>query len=110
MIERILGLSIGGAEGSQDGLQLALTALLVAVADSDDYRRETVRSVSSHLLAADERKADYAAEPVHFIRIISERLSFEQEVGLLEIPWVVSDVNAVLDGYKDSLPRPASAD
>jgi len=127
MIERILGWLTGaapnGSGGPQDGLQLALTALLVEAAHCDDHFDEGERSVIkqmlerrfelSHeaaraLLAAGEREAGRAAELFHFTRIINERLSFEQRIELIEMLWEVAYADGVLDQYEDSLLRRVS--
>ena len=127
MIESILGwltgAAPGGPAGSQDRLQLALTALLVEAADSDDHFDERERAVIremperrfklSHcevraLLAAGEREAGRAAELFHFTRIINERLSFEQRIELVEMLWEVAYADGVLDQYEDSLLRRVS--
>jgi uncharacterized tellurite resistance protein B-like protein len=124
MIEGILGWLTGAAPGgaaeSQDGLQLALTALLVEAAHSDDHFDEGERAVIkqlverrfklSHsearaLLAAGEREAGRSAELFHFTRIINEQLSFEQRVELIEMLWEVAYADGVLDQYEDSLLR-----
>ena len=127
MIERILGWLTGaapnGSGGPQDGLQLALTALLVEAAHCDDHFDEGERAVikqmlerrfelSHHaarvLLAAGEREAGRAAELFHFTRIINERLSFEQRIELIEMLWEVAYADGVLDQYEDSLLRRVS--
>jgi len=124
MIESLLGWLTGAApNGSgrpRDELQLALTALLVEAADSDDHFDESERAVIrqllerrfqlSHdeartLLAAGEREADRAAELFHFTRIINERLSFERRIELVEMLWEVAYADGVLDEYEDSLLR-----
>jgi uncharacterized tellurite resistance protein B-like protein len=124
MIESILGWLAGGAPGdrvgSPDELQLALAALLIEAAGSDDHFEETERAVIARLLerrfklshseawallAAGEREADHAVELFHFTRIINERLSFEQRVELVEMLWEVAYADGVLDQYEDSLLR-----
>jgi uncharacterized tellurite resistance protein B-like protein len=127
MIESILGWLTGAApgraEGARDGLQLALTALLVEAAASDDHfderEREVIRQLLerrfelSHgearsLLAAGEREAGRAAELFHFTRIINERLSLEERVELVEMLWEVAYADGMLDQYEDSLLRRVS--
>jgi uncharacterized tellurite resistance protein B-like protein len=103
-----------------DELRLALTALLVEAACSDDRFNEAERAAIgklierrfnlSHvdalaLLAAAETTASKSAELFHFTRIINERLSLEQRVELIEMLWEVAYADRVLDEYEDSLLR-----
>lgn len=103
-----------------DELQLALTALLVEAAHSDDRFDEAERTVIAELverrfklsqaearalLAAGECEANRAAELFHFTRIINQRLSVEQRVELVEMLWEVAYADGVLDQYEDSLLR-----
>lgn len=124
MIDSILGWLAGksgqGAVAPQDELKLALTALLVEAAHSDDHLDETERAVvarllerhfnlSPHdareLLAAGEHEADRSAELFHFTRVINERLSPAQRVELIEMLWEVAYADGELDQYEDSLLR-----
>lgn len=124
MIDSILGWLTGaapdGASAPKDELQLALAALLVEVANSDDHFDEKDRAVVAQLLercfklshadarillAAGEREAGHAVELFHFTRIINERLSFEQRIELVEMLWEVAYADGVLDQYEDSLLR-----
>jgi uncharacterized tellurite resistance protein B-like protein len=104
----------------QEALQLALTALLIEAANSDDRFDETERGVISRLLesrfnlsrsdadellAAGETAASESAELFHFTRTINERLSFEERVELIEMLWEVAYADGVLDEYEDSLLR-----
>jgi len=106
--------------GGQQALQLALTALLVEAANSDDRFDETERgaiagllqrrftlprSEAADLLAAGRTAASESAELFHFTRIINERLSFEERVELIEMLWEVAYADRVLDEYEDSLLR-----
>ena len=106
--------------GQQEALQLALTALLVEAANSDDQFDEAERGVierllesrfslsrsdADELLAAGEAVACESAELFHFTRIINERLSFEERVELIEMLWEVAYADGVLDEYEDSLLR-----
>jgi uncharacterized tellurite resistance protein B-like protein len=112
----------GRGEGGRqdDELRLALTALLIEAAYSDDHFEEAERAVIgrlierrfnlSHsdarsLLASAEATASESAELFHFTRIINERLSFEQRVELIEMLWEVACADGVLDEYEDSLLR-----
>ncbi len=124
MIESILGWLTGappdGAAQPRDELQLALTALLVEAAYSDDRFDENERAViaqlverrfrlspaeARQLLAAGESEARRSAELFHFTRTINERLSFEQRIELVEMLWEVAYADGVLDQYEDSLLR-----
>jgi len=104
----------------QDALQLALTALLIEAANSDDRFDEAERGVISRLLesrfslsrsdadellAAGETAASKSAELFHFTRIVNERLAFEERVELIEMLWEVAYADGVLDEYEDSLLR-----
>jgi uncharacterized tellurite resistance protein B-like protein len=115
-----------GREGTgwqRDELQLALTALLIEAAYSDDHFAQAERAVIAQLiksrfnlaqpdalalLAAGETAATEAAELFHFTRIINERLSFEERVELIEMLWEVAYADGVLDEYEDSLLRRVS--
>ena len=103
-----------------DELRVALTALLIEAAHSDDHFDEEERAVISRLierrfnlshsdaralLAVGEAVASQSAELFHFARIINERLSFEQRVDLIEMLWEVAYADGVLNEYEDSLLR-----
>jgi uncharacterized tellurite resistance protein B-like protein len=121
MIDCILEWVSGGREeGRPDELQIALTALLVEAAYSDDHFDQVEREVITRLiegrfslhgfeaqalLAAAESEASESAELFHFTSIINERLSFEQRVRLIEMLWEVAYADRVLDQYEDSLLR-----
>jgi uncharacterized tellurite resistance protein B-like protein len=104
----------------QDGLQLALTALLIEAAYSDDHFDPAERAViaqliqsrfnlsqpdASALLAAAETTAGESAELFCFTRIINERLSLAERIELIEMLWEVAYADRVLDEYEDSLLR-----
>ena len=106
--------------GRQDAVQLALTALLIEAARSDDRFDEAERGVIAQLLesrfnlsrsdadallAAGETAASESAELFHFTRIVNERLSYEERVDLIEMLWEVTYADGVLDEYEDSLLR-----
>lgn len=106
-----------------DELRLALTALLVEAAYSDDRFDEAERAIIgelierrfnlSHsdaraLLAAAETTTSESAELFHFTRIINERLSLQERVELIEMLWEVAYADRVLDEYEDSLLRRVS--
>ena len=103
-----------------EALQLALTALLIEAANSDDRFDEAERGVierllesrfnlsrsdADELLAAGEAAASEAAELFHFTRIINQRLSFKERVELIEMLWEVAYADRALDEYEDSLLR-----
>jgi uncharacterized tellurite resistance protein B-like protein len=104
----------------QEALQLALAALLVEAANSDDRFDEADRGViaqllqsrfnlsrsdADELLAAGQTAASESAELFHFTRIINERLLFEERVEIIEMLWEVAYADGVLDEYEDSLVR-----
>jgi uncharacterized tellurite resistance protein B-like protein len=123
MIENILSWLRGAApEGgaAADELQLALAALLVEAAYSDDRFDESERNVIAGLLerrfdlpvsqalallAAGEREAVRSAELFHLTRIVNDRLSPRQRIELVEMLWEVAYADGVLDQYEDSLLR-----
>jgi uncharacterized tellurite resistance protein B-like protein len=104
----------------QDELQIALTALLVEAAYSDDHFDPAERSIIARLLerrfglsagnarallAAGEAVASESAELFRFTRIVNERLSPGQRIELIEMLWEVAYADRVLDQYEDSLLR-----
>jgi uncharacterized tellurite resistance protein B-like protein len=122
MIESIFGWLTGAAPdaAAPDELQLALAALLVEGAYSDDRFDDTERAVIARLLerrfelaeaaarallAAGEREAERSAELFRCTRIINERLSHERRIELIEMLWEVAYADGVLDQYEDSLLR-----
>ncbi len=123
MIDSIRAWISGGrpdSRGRQDEVQLALTALLIEVAYSDDHFDQAERAIVARLLesrfnlsqsdarallAAGEAAAAESAELFHFTRIINERLSLADRIGLVEMLWEVAYADGVLDEYEDSLLR-----
>jgi uncharacterized tellurite resistance protein B-like protein len=123
MIEQILAWFSG--EGSAaaepaDSVPLALCALLVEAANSDDHFDPEERKVIAELLErrfklspararallkAGERAVERSAELFHFTRIINERLLPEQRVELIEMLWEVTYADGVLDQFEDTLLR-----
>lgn len=104
----------------RDELQLALSALLVEAAYSDDHFDPAERAVIARLLErrfnlsqpearalleAGERTADRAIELFRFARIVNDRLSLEERVELIEMLWEVAYADGTLDQYEDSLLR-----
>ena len=109
-----------GTGRREEALQLALSALLVEAANSDDRFDEAERGViarllqrrfalsrsdADELLAAGRRAASKSAELFHFTRIINQRLSFEERIELIEMLWEVAYADRVLDEFEDSLLR-----
>jgi len=108
------------SDPAQSELQLALTALLIEAAYSDDHFDGPERAVIARLierrfnllpsdvrtlLATGEAAATESVELLHFTRIINERLSYEERVELIEMMWEVAYADRVLDEYEDSLLR-----
>ena len=108
------------SDPAQSELQLALTALLIEAAYSDDHFDGPERAVIARLierrfnllpsdvrtlLATGEAAATESVELFHFTRIINERLSYEERVELIEMMWEVAYADRVLDEYEDSLLR-----
>jgi uncharacterized tellurite resistance protein B-like protein len=124
MIEQIRAwLSGGPAERRsqpRDALPLALCALLIEAANSDDHfdaaERAVIAKVLEHrfnlspagtraLIEAGERAAERSAELFHFTRVINERLSPDKRIELIEMLWEVAYADGVLDEFEDSLLR-----
>jgi uncharacterized tellurite resistance protein B-like protein len=111
----------GGRNGrSRDELQIALAALLIEAAYSDDHFDQAERATivrllerrfnlsasdARALLVSGEAAATEAAELFHFTRTINERLSPGERVELVEMLWEVAYADGVLDEYEDSLLR-----
>ena len=108
------------SDPAQSELQLALTALLIEAAYSDDHFDGPERAVIARLierrfyllpsdvrtlLATGEAAATESVELFHFTRIINERLSYEERVELIEMMWEVAYADRVLDEYEESLLR-----
>jgi len=125
MIESILAWMSGARADAprrprRDDLRLALTALLVEAAHSDEGFDEAERSVIERLLesrfnlsqsdtaaliSAGERESAQSTELFRFTRIVNERLSCQERVELVEMLWEVAYADGVLDPYEDSLLR-----
>jgi uncharacterized tellurite resistance protein B-like protein len=123
MIESIRQLLNGGFSDSADdraSLEVALAALLVEAANSDQHFDEAERTTISRLLerrfclshgqarellARGEREADRSVEIFHLTRTINERWSRAERVALIEMLWEVAYADGVLDKYEDSLLR-----
>jgi uncharacterized tellurite resistance protein B-like protein len=108
------------AHRAGDELEIALTALLIEAAYSDDHFDDAERAVIARLiehrfrlsradarslLAAAEAAAADSAELFHFTRIINERLAPEERIQLVEMLWEVAYADRVLDEFEDSLLR-----
>ena len=109
-----------GTRRSRDELQLALAALLVEAAQSDDHLDESERTVIIRLLERRFRiaqsqalsllekathAADRSVELFRFTRTINERLTPPERIELIEMLWEVAYADGVLDKYEDSLLR-----
>jgi uncharacterized tellurite resistance protein B-like protein len=109
-----------GSGRRRDEVRLALTALQIEAAYSDDHFDQAERAVIARLLekrfklsqsdalvllAAGEAAASESAELFHFTRIINERLSLPERTDLIEMLWEVAYADGVLDEYEDSLLR-----
>ncbi len=109
-----------GAVRRPDELEIALAALLIEAAYSDDHFDQAERAIigrllecrfglaatdANALLAAAEAAASESAELFHFTRIVNERLAPDQRVELIEMLWEVAYADRVLDQYEDSLLR-----
>jgi uncharacterized tellurite resistance protein B-like protein len=123
MLDNIRAWISGGRpdnRGRQEEVQLALAALLIEAAYSDDHFDQAERAIIARLLenrfnlsqsdarallAAGEAAAVESAELFHFTRIINERLSLADRIGLVEMLWEVAYADGVLDEYEDSLLR-----
>jgi uncharacterized tellurite resistance protein B-like protein len=115
------GRADNGQKGAgRDELQLALTALLIEAAHSDDHFEQVERTAIARilerrfglaapeirsLLVQGEAAAAESAELFHFTRIVNERLSPGERVELVEMLWEVAYADGVLDEYEDSLLR-----
>jgi uncharacterized tellurite resistance protein B-like protein len=111
----------GGEKGRRyDELRVALTALLIEAAYSDDHFDDVERATIARILerrfgltapevhglvGEGEAAASESAELFHFTRIVNERLSPEERVELVEMLWEVAYADRVLDEYEDSLLR-----
>ena len=110
----------GGNGRSRDELQVALAALLIEAAYSDDHFDQAERATivgllerrfnlsasdARALLVSGEAAASESAELFHFTRTINERLSPAERIELVEMLWGVAYADGVLDEYEDSLLR-----
>ena len=110
----------GQKNAGRNELQLALTALLIEAAYSDDHFDQVERTAIARmlerrfglaepeirgLLAQGEAAALESAELFHFTRVINERLSPGERVELVEMLWEVAYADGILDEYEDSLLR-----
>ena len=123
MIEQILSWFSGGETGSakpHDPLRLALCALLIEAANSDDNfdaeERVVIADLLEHrfklspartqaLIEAGEQAAARSAELFHFTRTINERLALDERIELIEMLWEVAYADGVLDQFEDTLLR-----
>lgn len=124
MIDRLLSFLTGaeapGSEPSADELQIAVAALMVEAARMDESFDATEQTAIKRLLAerfdlapaavdklvteAEERTRN-SAQYFPFTREITQRLSTEQRVGIIQMLWEVAYADGVLDPHEDALLR-----
>jgi uncharacterized tellurite resistance protein B-like protein len=128
MITRIKALFIdrggqpaaGGGRHSVDELHLAAAALLVEAACMDEQfdasERETIERLLSarfdlsekeaeDLLAEAERAVAESAQLLPFTRVVKDRFSPEERVGLIEMLWEVAYADGRLHDFEAHLLR-----
>jgi uncharacterized tellurite resistance protein B-like protein len=124
MIERLLNflaaMETPAAAPKPDELELAVAALLIEAARMDEHFDAAERSTIERLLAerfdltpeavsklveTAEDKVRDTAQYFPFTREITERLSMEQRVGIIEMLWEVVYADGVLDPHEDMLLR-----
>src|SRR5690606_30109925 len=99
-------------DDNEDGLSLAVAALLVEAARMDETFDETERATIGHLLAAKfdldaaavdeliqaaEREVKHSAHYFPFTRKINQQLSEEAKTRIVEMLWQVVYADGVLD-------------
>ena len=124
MIDRLLNFLTGaetpGSEPSADELQIAVAALMVEAARMDDNFDEKEQGAIKRLLAerfdlspaavdklvteAEERSKN-SAQYFPFTYEITQKLSTEQRVGIIQMMWEVAYADGVLDPHEDALLR-----
>jgi len=106
--------------GGADELRLAVAALLIEAAHTDDHFGEAERAVvarvleqrfalpqaaARELLAGAETVAARSAQLFRFTQIINERMSPEQRIRVIEMLWEVAYADGHLDPLEDTLLR-----
>jgi len=122
MLDRILHLLAGNAEGAAepDRLQLAVAALLVEAARMDDHfdaaerrviarllaeRFDLAREATERLLAAAERAAEHSTQLFRFTHQAVLSLDAPERVRIIEMLWQVAYADGALDPDEDALIR-----
>lgn len=124
MIERLLNFLTGtdapGSEPSADELQLAVAALMVEAARMDENFDATEQAAIKRLLAERfdlspgavdtlvteaQEKSQSSAQYFPFTYAITQRLSTEQRVDIIQMLWEVAYADGVLDPHEDALLR-----
>lgn len=110
----------GEFSNSRDELQLAVAALLMDAAQVDGHldapervaaervlaRRFGLSPSDAHQLAAlAEARAERSTQLFGFTRVVNERLSRPQRIGLIEMLWEVAYADGVLDPLEDAMLR-----
>lgn len=125
MMDRIKALFAGADEGAADArseneLQLAAAALLVEAACMDGNFDDDERATIARLLrerfglddleartlleAAEERAAD-SGQLYGFTRVVKDRYSEEERIGMIEMLWEVTLADGEVDHFESNLIR-----
>jgi uncharacterized tellurite resistance protein B-like protein len=109
-----------GDPSGEDGLRLAVAALLMEAGQVDGHLDEPERAAVRRLLerrfglsaeaartlaASGERKAEQSAQLFGYTRAINARLSAERRVELIEMLWEVAYADGSLDPLEDAMIR-----
>lgn len=124
MIQRLFDLLAGretpNLEESEDGLSLAVAALLVDAARMDETFDAAERAIIERLLAAKfgldaaavqklvrvaEQEVERSAHYFPFTRQINQGLDAEAKIRIIEMLWQVAYADGVLDPHEDGLLR-----
>lgn len=124
MIERLVALLTGTSEppamDRPDELQVAVAALLVEAACSDDHfspaEQETIAGIlaqcfdlsdaaTARLIRLGQEAAGDASQLFRFTHLVTERMTPADRIALVEMLWEVAYTNRRLDPEEDSLVR-----
>ena len=124
MLDRILSLLSGDSDvsdsGRFDALQVAVAALLVHEASTDDSfdvdERRTIERLLGEgfkldpdtvrrLLSTAERRAEESTQLYPFTRVVIDRLDESGRIQLIEMLWEVAYADGVLHPDEDALVR-----
>lgn len=124
MLDRLLnvltGREVPPLHASQDGLELAVAALLIEAARMDSTFADAERTMIERLLAKRfnlshedvqalvaeaHRKVEYSAQYFPFTSRITRELSCEERAEIIEMLWRVAYADGVLDPHEDMLIR-----